>query len=519
MAYTERYVSSLAAGGGDGSVGSPWTFDEAVNAVTNGQRVNVKDDGIYTILGGAASYAWVDAARCGTPALPVMWRGYTTTIGDGGKARLRNGGSVKYLTLTGDIDSKYNLVVRDFDIEFAGATHAVGVVRAENCGVFINCRIAQTTASGASLLYCVSGQRGAFFGCLFENAHTGSVASACCATRGHLYVGCIFSCAASLFNALGSTYANAFLRNVCCCYTAGNDAKISVIPTEAGGDSDVPPMFAHNVFDGFNGGLVLKGDNSPSGFWFNNIFSNATNGIVLTNDLATNTDHALLFLGNKYYNVTNPFSAYLDELDVLMAPWLGMEELSNDPFVDRANGDYRVTQASGLIDTALPMYDYAGTPFGADIGAFDVVPVEDYPVAANVRHGVSYKSGILTGTCHVPGPADVRHGVAVDNTTGACHVPPAADTRLSVPVEGTVGSCAVPVAADVRHGVDVDDTTGTCHVPAAADVRLDVDVDDTVGTCAVPDSEDVKRDVPVDATVGTFDARRDIIFKDESSVG
>jgi len=67
--------------------------------------------------------------------------------------------------------------------------------------------------------------------------------------------------------------------------------------------------------------------------------------------------------------------------------------------------------------------------------------------------------------------------------------------------------------------VDVDDTTGTCHVPAAADVRVDVDVDDTVGTCVVPDPEDVKRDVPVDATVGTFDARRDIIFKDESSVG
>jgi hypothetical protein len=49
MAITERYVSSLAAGGGDGSVGSPWTLVEAAAAAVAGDRVNIKADGTYTL--------------------------------------------------------------------------------------------------------------------------------------------------------------------------------------------------------------------------------------------------------------------------------------------------------------------------------------------------------------------------------------------------------------------------------------------------------------------------------------
>lgn len=415
MAYTERYVSALAAGGGDGSVGSPWTFTESVTAVTNGMRINVKADGDYTVTGGSAPFVWVDVTRCGTPALPVMWRGYGTVPGDGVKAKLVNGGDVKYLTVTGNVNSRYNLVIKDFNVVVEGSTSAKGVVNALESAVFINCRFEQTKADGANYPYAISGQRCAFFSCEFVTAHTTTGAAA---APGHLFTGCLFRCACHLFSSLSGTFSHPFTRNVCVCTTEGNSAQISWSTTENGGDTDRPTLFANNVFVGFNGGLVFKGDNSPNGIWMNNIFASATNGVVLTNDLASNTNHALIFLGNRYYNVTNVFSAYLDQLNEHMAPWYGFAEVTSDPFVDAANGDYRITGGSGLVDTALPLADSAGTLFGVDVGAFEVVPLEDYPAETDVRNGVDYKNGLMTGDCHVPVAADVRVGTDVDHTVG-----------------------------------------------------------------------------------------------------
>ena len=42
MAFTEKYVTASASGGGDGSIGNPWTIEEAALNATSGQRVNVK---------------------------------------------------------------------------------------------------------------------------------------------------------------------------------------------------------------------------------------------------------------------------------------------------------------------------------------------------------------------------------------------------------------------------------------------------------------------------------------------
>lgn len=75
MAFTERYVTSAAAGGGDGSSGTPWTLAEAFANATAGDRVNIQSDSGYSI--GATTIT-----NAGTTAQFVVYRGYNSTIGD-----------------------------------------------------------------------------------------------------------------------------------------------------------------------------------------------------------------------------------------------------------------------------------------------------------------------------------------------------------------------------------------------------------------------------------------------------
>ena len=74
MAYTERYVTSDAGGGGDGSSGSPWTITEAFTNAVAGDRVNVKA-GSYTVTSSETS-------ATGTYASFLTFRGYNSSIGD-----------------------------------------------------------------------------------------------------------------------------------------------------------------------------------------------------------------------------------------------------------------------------------------------------------------------------------------------------------------------------------------------------------------------------------------------------
>ena len=67
---------------------------------------------------------------------------------------------------------------------------------------------------------------------------------------------------------------------------------------------------------------------------------------------------------------------------------------------------------SGTTDSYFTMY-------GADNGSFG------NPIAANVRSGVSYGGGNLTGTCAVPAAGSVALGVPIDNTPGTAVLTPA----------------------------------------------------------------------------------------------
>lgn len=87
----EWYVSSSAGGGGVGSSGDPWTLAQAeteINAGTIGtsDRVNVKDDGAYTIDDFTITFAGNAAGR-------ATIQGYTDNIGDGGRPTITRSGA------------------------------------------------------------------------------------------------------------------------------------------------------------------------------------------------------------------------------------------------------------------------------------------------------------------------------------------------------------------------------------------------------------------------------------------
>ena len=528
MAYTERYVSALAVGGGDGSVGSPWTWDEARVACIPGTRVNVKADGTYHLIGNEGTslfhYMVLYSARADAP---ICWRGYGTTPGDGVRVSINMG------TVTLNLFPKtVSLIAQrgcwsmiNFDITGVNTQTTYGVIYSMGGGytvrpLLINVRVYNTysgTSSNQARAAALDGPIA--INCLFSAAHRTETGAVKQVIHGADWVaiGCTFLAAGGV---IYYPSQGQFLR---CLFIGGASAQTAI--SHSGSNPEVTPLFDHCVFDGFALAFDATTTNDNGGFMNvrNCIFRNCAKLFLDTSSTAYR--HYFIY-GNKVWNSSGTYDLFdfnSDDSDFGYAsndmwPFGTVDILADDPFVDAANGDYRVTSASGCIDAALPLRTQYGTVIGTDIGMVEVVQEEDYPDEEDVRFGVDYKSGVMTGTCHVPIPADVRHGEAVDATTGTCHVPPAADVRSGVAVESTVGTCAVPANTDTKHGVPVDDTLGTCHVPPAADVRFDVDVAQTVGTCHVPAPEDVKRGVAVESTVGTFDARRDLTFKDESSV-
>ncbi len=154
MAITERYVSSLAAGGGDGSVGSPWTIVEAAANVAVNERINVKADGTYTLT------STLDTGQVvGTTADPIYWRGYKTTIGDGNQGRNADGtldtsnmpsivmsGAAVYWDANG-ANTFYE------SLNISSSTHTSNVyffyLAANYCSI-INCKLTRTGAGHAT---------------------------------------------------------------------------------------------------------------------------------------------------------------------------------------------------------------------------------------------------------------------------------------------------------------------------------------------------------------------------------
>jgi len=90
------------------------------------------------------------------------------------------------------------------------------------------------------------------------------------------------------------------------------------------------------------------------------------------------------------------------------------------------------------------------------------------PASSDVRSGVSYASGVRTGSCAVPSASSVAFGVPVDNTTGTALLTGAA-----------VASAVWAAATRTITGGTVDTLTNPPTVPTVVQIRQEMDSNST----------------------------------------
>jgi len=88
---------------------------------------------------------------------------------------------------------------------------------------------------------------------------------------------------------------------------------------------------------------------------------------------------------------------------------------------------------------------------------YDVQSLPTIPVVGDVRNGVSYANGALTGTLAVPSPSNVASGVPTDNTVGTAALTPA-DFWDYLTSGATPGSMGARVAAIPTNPASVEST-------------------------------------------------------------
>jgi hypothetical protein len=421
MAITERYVTATAAGGGDGSSGSPWTLTEAFANAAAGDRVNIKA-GTYTRT--ATDTVTVD----GTVASPIVFRGYNSTIGDLDAQGRTLGG-------TGPLDTTNFPVIAygsNFSLTASGAAYVI----------WQNLKI---TGSRSAAQFYIADVSGVAVRCYVENSSTN--ASAYGLAGGHM-----ISCDVNMTGASGTisafycgldSYAEscrviaapnvgfliasrAVLFDCTVVASGGVGFAFSTATT-----SIAPPRLIHCTAYDCGGDAITVSDTA------------FTNPLILSNCHITD---------GSAYAVNNLGSASRD----LMVIAVKNRTRDNTSGVFNGFADWAAATSFGHVTTAgsasADYVSYNGTPpdlrlkltapghnaglQGRDIGA------GTYQLTASIL-------GLIAG--------DLQSGVVVDDVTGTFGVPAVGDVQDGVTygAGGTEyeGTLALPTEAQVEDGV------------------------------------------------------------------
>ncbi len=328
---------------GNGTIGTPWksrqkALDTITRDATNGDCINIQA-GTADVMTAPASMA-----TYGTPTAtaPLVHRGYTNVAGDGGIGVVDGAGTYKILN---------------------GGNHIHWVdLRLTNSGT----TTLLTTGNECHLLRCTL------------DGYTGTGDVATIGNNNNIFhseiyganVTCGYECAFAYCYREGA--GTLFIASSSGCAFIGN-----ILRHTAGSSVDewllwftYPGWAIGNTLDrggGRGAGIVLgQAGNYGQSVVVNNIIANfnGAGGVAVLG----NHNNAAVIGHNAFYNNTTNKSLIDTPILDLGADVL----LSADPFVDRANKDYRLKTDAAALEAAWPQVytGLAGVANGMDIGAY-----------------------------------------------------------------------------------------------------------------------------------------------------
>lgn len=345
MARTQKYVSSLAAGGGSGdNVGDPWTLVEAGTMAAAGTDINVLKDGVYNW----GTYAWQPTVA-GTAAAPIRWRGRSVggSNGDALRGHLPSGFlDTTNMPILGDHGvfatrvqfGAYN-IFEGIHFDLYTSDPVPTIYMTQTTGTVRHCCITADNANANG--YGAIGGRGTVHDCDIVQAHANGSglstnrmfsASRCRVksggagihgfnnANGNVFSDCVFYDCGLYGVYAGSTTTEDYLHLSNCTFLglAGSSDGLYIPGTGAGGI-----IGSGNIIRGFDGyGANIAG----------------AGGYIRMSDTRF-LDNAL---GDWYDTGSDHAQVSIRELTA-----------SHDDFVDAAGGDWRLLHTSPALDSTL----------------------------------------------------------------------------------------------------------------------------------------------------------------------
>lgn len=357
MAWIDKYVTADAAGGGDGSSGSPWTITEAIASVAAGQRVNVAA-GSYPNM--AADYAF---ATAGTATAPIWWRGYKTTIGDldsAGGSRVAGTDlplwnadtTTDQIVISGAHQIFSNIAITSICTDAGGAVNASG----GNLRM-IRCSITNTQPNSASKAFAATGTASiSLVGCYLKATTTATRVVDTSVTAS--LIGCVVE------GGVVGVYRSAHVIGTVIFgfTTAGWDIDTA---TSAAVLSNCT-IYSNGGTNGVRSSVAIT---TGAYFFHNCIIGGCTNGI---NNTAASNVNGIYVVGCQFYGCTNNLVNITEQSDVTDALTASLFNIDSDtdPFTAKASGNFTLLAGAAARQAGFPrIYDNTSMIGYPDIGA------------------------------------------------------------------------------------------------------------------------------------------------------
>jgi hypothetical protein len=252
-----------------------------------------------------------------------------------------------------------------------------------------------------------------------------------------------------------------FQQASACIRTTGSNGILNIT-------SNILGSYGTNIGGTFGGhALLLRSSNTVINIT-GNVDSSTQTGASYFDPVYSDSNSKIINItGNLNGNRTSAiFSSVGDTITIN-----GVSTVFNSPISTSTTAEFQVSGTIINVSNILA-YRVASIRFNSSIPTqwlfqtenalvdktlYDVQSLPTIPVVGDVRSGVTYANGALTGTLAVPNPANVASGVPTDNTVGTAALTPA-DFWDYLTSGATAGSMGERVAAIPNNPASVEST-------------------------------------------------------------